>query len=125
MLEPSKAVARAAQNNRRAIFRFWSIVMAVAFALGLAGVPARAADETPYYHFKSILSAPGASWCIEVPGGKYEAGAPVLIGPCTGACEASGHQTFNESNGNLTVGGFPALRTGCSSTTPARICCTS
>src|ERR1700736_6940356 len=105
MPEPSKAGARAAQNWR-AILRFCSIVMAVAFALGFAGVPARAADETPYYHFKSILSAPGASWCIEVPDGKYEAGVPVLIGPCKEACEASGNQTFNESNGNLTVGGF-------------------
>ena len=109
MSEPSKVVAR-----RRHKFEFLLTAIAAAVALGVGGGPARAADETPYYHFKSILSTPDASWCIEVPGGKYEAGAPVLIGPCTGPCEASANQTFVDSNGNITIGGYclSALATG-------------
>src|SRR5262245_44792874 len=107
MLEAFTAsIAPYVKNNFCANARFCSTVVAAAFALSLMGASARAADETPYYHFKSILSTQDASWCIEVPDSKYEAGAPVLIGPCAGVCQASANQTFNESNGNLTIGGF-------------------
>src|SRR5215510_7082921 len=107
MLEAFRtSIARSVKSNYRASIRFWSTVAAAAFAVGMAGASARAADETPYYHFKSILSTQDASWCIEVPDSKYEAGVQVLIGQCTGVCQASANQTFNESNGNLTIGGF-------------------
>jgi hypothetical protein len=100
---------RVVRDNCGANIRFWPTVTAAVFAFSLGGATARAADETPYYHFKSILSTQDASWCIEVPDSKYEAGAQLLIGACTGVCQASANQTFNESNGSLTIGGTALL----------------
>jgi hypothetical protein len=54
---------------------------------------ANAADE--FYTFKSVLSTPNANWCIEVPGGEYQAGKHLLIAACNG----QPNQTFGYGDG--------------------------
>jgi len=69
--------------------------------VGFASAPAQAADE--FYTFKSVLSSPAASWCIEVPGAEYQAGKRVAISACSG----KPNQVFGyEAGGSLTAGGL-------------------
>jgi hypothetical protein len=62
---------------------------------------AHAADEV--YTFQSVLSTPNASWCINVPGGEYQAGKHLAIAGCNG----QPNQTFGYGDrATLTAGGF-------------------
>jgi hypothetical protein len=91
--------------DRRASIRLWSAPAIAALVLGLTVFPARAADETPYYQFKSILSTDKDSWCIEVPNSDYKAGTQLILARCK-YCPSANNQIFADSNGNLTIGGF-------------------
>jgi hypothetical protein len=78
-----------------------ALIALAAGLYGLANLPARAADE--FYAFKSVVSSPNASWCIEVPGGEYQTGKHVLISECGG----KPNQIFGyEEGGTLTAGGY-------------------
>ncbi len=75
------------------------VVALAAGALFLAAFSAQAADE--HYVFKSLLSTPNASWCINVP--QDQAAAHVLISACSG----KPNQAFGyEGGGTLTNGGY-------------------
>jgi hypothetical protein len=68
-------------------------------AIIFANASARAAEE--YYVFKSVLSTPNASWCIDVP--QYQAASHTVVSACSGQA----NQTFGyESGGSLTNGGY-------------------
>ena len=74
---------------------------AVAASMFALSSVAHAADE--FYVFKSVLSTPSANWCIEVPGGEYQAGKHLAIAACNGQA----NQTFGYGDGaTLTAGGF-------------------
>ena len=106
MFDTFKAIGRsvfgaAASKSRAAGIRHWPHVAIVAFALGLVSGSAYA--QSPYYNFRSMLSAGGANWCIDVPGSEYKPGSLLAISSCTGAP----NQTFlYESGNNLTAGGL-------------------
>ncbi|HUI96266.1 MAG TPA: ricin-type beta-trefoil lectin domain protein [Xanthobacteraceae bacterium] len=64
-------------------------------------LPAQAAEES--YTFKSLLSSPTASWCIDVPGGEYQSGKHLAISQCA----PKPSQIFGyESGGSVTAGGY-------------------
>ena len=101
------------QNNRREAnnefcgqlsdgYRQAATLIALAASLfGFANFSAQAADE--YYTFKSVLSSANVSWCIDVPGGEYQAGKHVAIPACSG----KPNQIFGfEAGGSLTAGGL-------------------
>ena len=66
---------------------------------GFISNPAQAADD--FYTFKSMLSAPNASWCIAVPGADYQAGKHVAIASCNG----QPNQVFGYEAGGSKGGG--------------------
>ena len=59
-----------------------TLIALAAGIFGFANFSAQAADE--FYTFKSVLSSANANWCIEVPGGEYQAGKHVAISACSG-----------------------------------------
>ncbi len=82
--------------------RLYAAARGIALATGalfLANFSAQAAED--YYVFKSVLSTPDASWCINVP--QDQAAAHVVISACSG----KPNQTFGyEGGGTLTNGGY-------------------
>ena len=59
-------------------------------------------NNPAYISFQSALSSSGANWCIDIPGGKFQAGTNVTLSTCTGQA----NQTFNTEGGTLTAGGL-------------------
>jgi len=76
-------------------------VLIATFVFCLVSVSARAQDQ--FYNFRSMLSAGGANWCIDVPASQYQPGTRLAISNCTGAP----NQTFQYESGiNLVAGGL-------------------
>ena len=80
--------------------RAWDVALLALGMFWVALSPAQAAEE--YYKFRSVLSTPGANWCIGVP--EYQAGGHLLIAACS---PDRPHQIFGyESGGTITGGGY-------------------
>ena len=95
--------------------------MLAALAVAWMSTAVRAEDDNnqqgndnpqEYHTFKSVLSTGNANWCIDIPGGNYQAGAQLRIASCTGAA----NQTFSSDEqadllaGGLCLGGDPGQR---------------
>jgi hypothetical protein len=75
------------------------LIALAASAFFLASFSAEAAEN--YYVFKSLLSTPSVSWCIDVPQDRADAHAQIA------ACSGKPTQTFGyEGGGSLTSGGY-------------------
>ena len=106
MLDALKAIDRKsvfghAARKSRAGVRLWPGVVIATFVLCLVSVSAHAQEQ--FYNFRSMLSAGGANWCIDVPASQYQPGTRLAISNCTGAP----NQTFQYESGiNLVAGGL-------------------
>ena len=73
----------------------------VAFVLGLASSSAQAQDQ--HYNFRSVLSPPGAGFCVDIRGSRYQSGTALNLASCT----AAPNQTFGyPERQTLTVCGY-------------------
>ncbi|HLQ94218.1 MAG TPA: ricin-type beta-trefoil lectin domain protein [Xanthobacteraceae bacterium] len=86
-------------------------IAAATLALCLAGGAAEAQrnrqqgqqQQPQFFSFRSALSTGTLNWCMDVPGGQFQAGTTVAIASCNG----SPQQSFNyETRINLTAAGF-------------------
>src|SRR5437016_3276138 len=107
MLEAFKTIGRSifarGKTNNHACIRLWPGVAIATFVFALASVSAHAEDRQQFYVFKSVLSSGDANWCIDIPGGRYQAGTQLQTANCTG----TPNQTFGDAHdGYLTAGGF-------------------
>lgn len=81
-------------------FRLSVLTSLALYALAFTSVSALA--QPSYLSFQSALSGAGQNWCIDIPGGKYQPGTPLLLSTCMGTAS----QTFNTESGLLTAAGL-------------------